>query len=105
MPLRKCFRTSCASFRIGEGRQRDIGAIGFTNRYRMPPGQRFLGWTHSATGTNNPLAVTMDQSKFITANFTKRPRLMPMLCGGVPNGEVFQLLLTGDFGERYLFSP
>jgi hypothetical protein len=43
----------------------------------------------------------MTQSRVITANFTKRPRLDPILCEGVPNGEEFQLLLTGEFGGRY----
>ena len=32
--------------------------------------QSFLGWSGHVGGTNTPLAVTMDESKVITANFT-----------------------------------
>ena len=64
-------------------------------------GQEFLGWSGDANGTNNPLVVTMNQSRVITASFTKRPRLAPLLCEGVPNGDEFQLLLTGEFGGHY----
>ena len=64
-------------------------------------GQEFLGWSGDATGTSNPLVVTMNRSRVITATFTKRPRLAPLLCEGVPNGEEFQLLVTGEFGGRY----
>jgi uncharacterized repeat protein (TIGR02543 family) len=72
-----------------------------TLRALTEPGQDFLGWSGDASGTNNPLVVTMSQSRVITANFTKRPRLEPILCEGVPSGEEFQLLLTGEFGGRY----
>ena len=65
-------------------------------------GQSFLGWSGDAGGTANPLTVTMNQSRVITANFTKRPRLEAVLCGGVANGEEFQLLLTGEFGAGYV---
>src|SRR5258706_213674 len=41
------------------------------------------------------------QSKVITANFPKQPRPEPILCDGDPNGEEFQLLLTGEFDGRY----
>jgi len=37
----------------------------------------------------------------ITANFTKRPMLTPLLCDGVSNEDEFQLLVTGEFGDRY----
>jgi Divergent InlB B-repeat domain len=46
-----------------------------TNMATADSGQEFLGWTGDASGTNNPLVVTMDQSKVITARFSKRPRL------------------------------
>jgi hypothetical protein len=72
-----------------------------TLRALPEPGQDFLGWTGDASGTNNPLVVIMTRSKIITANFTKRPRLAPILCDGVPNNEAFQSLLTGEFGGRY----
>jgi alpha-tubulin suppressor-like RCC1 family protein len=72
-----------------------------TLRALPEPGQEFLGWSGDASGTSNPLVVTMTQSRVITANFTKRPRFAPILCDGVPNGEELQLLLTGEFGGRY----
>ncbi|MEY2411189.1 MAG: large repetitive protein [Verrucomicrobiota bacterium] len=64
-------------------------------------GQSFLGWAGDASGSGNPMVVTMTQSKVITANFTKRPRLEAVLCGSVGNGEEFQLLLTGNIGDSY----
>ncbi|MDB6111575.1 MAG: hypothetical protein JWR69_3325 [Pedosphaera sp.] len=39
------------------------------------PGYLFLGWTGSATGTNNPLTVTMNSHKSITAIFGIDPSL------------------------------
>jgi len=33
-------------------------------------GYRFTGWTGAATGTTNPITITMDADKSITANFT-----------------------------------
>jgi len=35
-------------------------------------GYRFSGWTGDASGTENPLSVTMDSDKSITANFIKQ---------------------------------
>ena len=72
-----------------------------TLRATPDSGQDFIGWSGDASGTNNPLLVTMNRSLVITANFTKRPRLTPLLCEGLPNGEEFQLLLSGEFGVRY----
>lgn len=37
------------------------------------PGFVFSSWSGSATGSSNPLTVTMDQDKSITANFTAIP--------------------------------
>lgn len=89
-----------------------MSAISHANRYgngtnvtltAVPEaGQSFVSWSGSATGTANPLVVTMTQSKVITANFIKRPLLTPRLCQGIANGEEFQLLLTGEFGEGYV---
>jgi hypothetical protein len=36
-------------------------------------GQIFLGWSGDAGGSQNPLTVLMDQSKYITANFSGAP--------------------------------
>ena len=65
------------------------------------PGQGFVGWNGDATGSANPLVVTMSQSKIITASFTKRPSLRVGTCveGLVEDG--FRLTLTGEFGTRY----
>ena len=65
-------------------------------------GQTFLGWGGDATGTKNPLLVTMDQSKIIMADFTRLPtlRVGTPLEGLVEDG--FRLTLTGEFGGEYL---
>ena len=64
-------------------------------------GQDFVGWSGDASGVQNPLVVTMNQSKVITANFTKRPtlRVGTPLEGLVEDG--FRLTLTGEFGAQY----
>ena len=68
------------------------------------PGQAFLGWSGDAIATQNPLTVTMNQNKAITANFTKRPslRVGTPLEGWSPDG--FRLSLTGEFGALYTIS-
>lgn len=64
-------------------------------------GQAFLGWSGDATGTANPLSATMNQSRVITASFTKRPTLSipPALAGMTDQG--FRVFLTGEFGAAY----
>ena len=64
-------------------------------------GQSFVSWSGDASGVQNPLMVVMNSSRVITASFTKRPRLAPVLCDGLSGREEFQLLLTGEFGGRY----
>ncbi|MEO6521387.1 MAG: ice-binding family protein [Mucilaginibacter sp.] len=51
------------------------------------PGYTFTGWTVDATGTTNPLSVTMNANKNITANFTLNPAVGPTLAnlGGAGN--------------------
>jgi hypothetical protein len=65
------------------------------------PGQTFLGWTGNAGGTQNPLILTMNQSKAITGNFTEKPTLSVQngLDGMTGNG--FRLTLSGDPGSGY----
>lgn len=63
--------------------------------------QAFLGWTGDATSTTTNLTVTLTQSKVITANFTKRPRLSIGPCLGGWREDGFQLTLTGEMGGRY----
>jgi hypothetical protein len=65
------------------------------------PGQQFLAWGGDATGTQNPLPVSMSTSKTITATFTSKPSLAvaPHLGGLFEDG--FRLTLTGEFGGQY----
>jgi hypothetical protein len=64
-------------------------------------GQSFIGWTGDASGTANPLLVTMNQSQIITADFSKRPSLQvgTTIDGMFENG--FMLTLNGEFGAAY----
>ena len=64
-----------------------------TNTAIPDDGQEFLGWSGDATGTQNPLVITLDKSKTITAQFTKRPRLELQSL----EVEGFLLSLTGEF--------
>jgi hypothetical protein len=63
--------------------------------------QSFLGWEGDANGELNPLQVTMNTNRCLTAKFTKRPTLMvgTQLEGLVEEG--FRLTLTGEFETRY----
>jgi hypothetical protein len=63
--------------------------------------QSFLGWTGDATGAQNPLVVLLDQSKQITARFTKRPRFLLGPCNVSAGDEGSLLTLTGDWGVPY----
>ena len=60
-----------------------------------------LRGTRDATGTGNPLVLTIDNNKTITANFTKRPRLTMPDCFGRMGGDGFRVLLNGEIGGRY----
>jgi hypothetical protein len=63
--------------------------------------QIFTGWSGATSGTNNPLSVTMNQSKSITANFTKNPRLSVNAQPSTFAAEGLQLSLMGESGEIY----
>jgi uncharacterized repeat protein (TIGR02543 family) len=65
------------------------------------PGQTFVGWTGDATGAENPLTVMMNQSKSITATFTKPLSLSVDSRAGFHNQEAFQVTVHGDFGAQY----
>lgn len=64
-------------------------------------GQTFLGWSGDASGLVNPLSLTMNQSRYVTANFSKNPRLAIQSSPGAIASEGFQVVLTGAFGEVY----
>ncbi len=65
-------------------------------------GQSFLDWSGDASGTQNPLTVTLNSSKVITAQFTKRPTLAVQPCSEPSLQDGFQFLISGEFGARYL---
>jgi hypothetical protein len=65
------------------------------------PDQRFLGWSGDASGTQTNLLVVMNQSRTITASFTRRPRLALAQGFASVREEGFQFTLTGDFGAGY----
>jgi hypothetical protein len=70
--------------------------------YAMPDAnQKFTGWSGDAGGLDNPLSVTMNQSRTITANFTRRPLLLVSsnLEGMKPEG--FRLTLSGQYGDSF----
>jgi hypothetical protein len=58
-------------------------------------GEHFFSWSGDATGTQNPLTISLTQSKVITANFALRPVLRtgtPGLEGLTPSGFRFSIL-------------
>jgi hypothetical protein len=64
-------------------------------------GQSFLGWSGDATGPQNPLSVSMTQSKIIYGNFTRNGTLAFRPLNVRNLGEGFELILTGEFGAVY----
>lgn len=65
-------------------------------------GQTFLNWSGDATGTQNPLSLSMSQSRVVTANLSDRPRLRadrPGLEGLTPDG--FRFTIVSDPGEAW----
>ena len=45
------------------------------------PGYTFTSWSGDATGTNNPLTITMNANKRVTANFTLNVVIIPPILG------------------------
>ena len=64
-------------------------------------GQEFLGWTGAASGSDNPLLVTLTSNKVITASFTKRPWLQWEVNPDLLKQDGFRVTLTGEFGVAY----
>lgn len=62
-------------------------------------GQRFLNWSGDATGAQNPLSLTMNQSRVVTAIFTSWPLLVP---SPPPlNSQGFEFRLLSETGSTY----
>ena len=64
-------------------------------------GQSFLHWSGDASGMQNPLLLSMNSSKVITATFTKRPRLEIFTCGGALDSSNVPLQLRSEPGLVY----
>jgi hypothetical protein len=86
----------------GEGRVTNSPTANFYNNGQsvtvaaLPnAGQSFTGWSGDATGSANPLSVTINQSKTIMANFTKRPMLSAASASGQTHLTRSPLLETG----------
>jgi uncharacterized repeat protein (TIGR02543 family) len=63
------------------------------------PGQAFLGWSGDASGTQNPLTVTVTTNRTITATFTHRLGLAIQPWPGPTHARGFLFLLAGDEGD------
>jgi hypothetical protein len=63
-------------------------------------GQMFTGWSGDANGGVNPLVITMEQSKWITASFTRKPALIFTGLDGL-NASGFRFTLAGEWGATY----
>ena len=66
------------------------------------PGQDFLGWSGDASGTQNPLTVTVTTNQTITATFTHRLGLAIQPWPGRTQRRGFLFLLAGDEGDTCL---
>lgn len=65
------------------------------------PGQKFLGWSGDETNSSASFDVTLKHSETVTANFSKRPWLEPLVnLDGVRN-EGMRMILFGDAGTDY----
>ena len=66
------------------------------------PGHVFLGWAGDASGTQNPLTVTVTTNQTITATFTHRLGLAIQPWPGPTQRRGFLFLLAGDEGTTCL---
>jgi uncharacterized repeat protein (TIGR02543 family) len=66
------------------------------------PGQAFLGWAGDASGTQNPLTVTVPTNRTITATFTRRLSLAIQPWPGQTPRRGFLLQLAGAEGNTCL---
>jgi hypothetical protein len=65
------------------------------------PGQTFLGWSGGASGTQNPLSISMTTNRTVFANFTHTASLSAGAEYEGLKAEGFVLTLKGDLGGRY----
>jgi hypothetical protein len=65
------------------------------------PFQTFVGWSGDAIGTQNPLTLSMTQSRIITAHFTRRPILAVDRCSGSVGSETLRFVVRGELGGIY----
>jgi len=61
-------------------------------------GQEFVGWSRDASGTNTQLVITMNQTKFITASFTRRPSFVDGPCATGFDDKGFRIRVNGEMG-------
>jgi uncharacterized repeat protein (TIGR02543 family) len=66
------------------------------------PGQAFLGWSGDASGTQNPLTVTVTTNQTITATFTHQLALAIQPWPAPTQRRGFLFLLAGDEGSTCL---
>ena len=85
-----------------------VSVAPYTNRYpsgtvvtlkAIPnPGQSFTGWSGDASGVQNPMTLTMTQSKVITASFTSHLTLVTTPESRERIGQGFSFSVFGDIG-------
>lgn len=66
-------------------------------------GQDFLGWEGDATGTANPISITLESSRFIRALFTLRPRLVASAETSLAGSNVVRVTVQGTPGSAQVY--
>ncbi len=69
------------------------------------PGYHFVQWTDSATGTANPVNVTMNKPKIVTANFAVNPVITATALGGGTISPSGNISINYGATQRFTFSP
>ncbi len=97
---------SLAAVPLGEGR---VSLSPIANRYMLgsdvtltavpEPSQTFIGWTGDASGTTNPLVVSMTRNKIIYANFSHKPALALRPCGRTMQSTPFRMVVHGSLTD------